>query len=184
MKNQKDFIRIVLIGGIVLLVIIAGYFIWSKKSNNLNTAEPLSTSTPIDTSNWKTYTSTQNEFEIKYPADWVLGEGIFSLTKNGYKIAIYASNSIVTGGISGIGEEKDLTSYDVINVSDNKALRNKKPHLPEEPRGGIYYFDIKLCLGIPAFRYLVKYIGINKKILLSEYRFRVNKKEYKEKQKY
>jgi len=73
-NNQKVFTSIV----IIIVVSIAGYFALTKKSNNVNTAEPLPfVSAQTDTSNWKTYTNTQYRFEFKYPETWMLGESSF-----------------------------------------------------------------------------------------------------------
>ena len=70
-NNQKVFISII----IIVVVAVAGYFVLTKKSNNINTAELLpSVSSQTDTSNWKTYRNEELKYEIKYPADWKLLE--------------------------------------------------------------------------------------------------------------
>src|SRR3989344_6848742 len=62
--NQKGFTNIILVIVVIVLIGIAGYFIFVKKS------EPIAQQpTPIDeTASWKTYTNSEQGFEFKYPA--------------------------------------------------------------------------------------------------------------------
>ena len=86
MKNQqKGFIEIVLIGVIVVLLAIGGYFAFRKNSAPVveqPTPNPApivtQTNTPVttpatadETANWKTYTNSQYGFELKYPSTWL-----------------------------------------------------------------------------------------------------------------
>ncbi|OGI66293.1 hypothetical protein A3A95_01840 [Candidatus Nomurabacteria bacterium RIFCSPLOWO2_01_FULL_39_18] len=64
-NNQKGFASLVLIGVLVVLVAIGGYFAVSKKPNNQQTSD---VSTPIP-EDWKTYTNELYGFEFKYPED-------------------------------------------------------------------------------------------------------------------
>ncbi|HEV7423773.1 MAG TPA: PsbP-related protein [Candidatus Paceibacterota bacterium] len=74
-NNQKGFISLVLIGALVVVVAIGGYFVWSKKPSQSNQQQvsttPASTSTLAD---WKTYTNTKYGFEFNYPSNLVLDE--------------------------------------------------------------------------------------------------------------
>jgi hypothetical protein len=99
-NNQKGFASMVLIGVIVVLVAVGGYFAFVKKSEPI-TQQPVqapvttqeNTPTPItqapnvekqnadyqalinETANWKTYANTQYGFEFKYPSDWKFHDG-------------------------------------------------------------------------------------------------------------
>ncbi|MDR3519596.1 MAG: hypothetical protein P4L63_01770 [Candidatus Pacebacteria bacterium] len=77
-NNQKGFASLVLVGVLVVLVAVGGYFLWSKKVQApVSVAQPV-TQTPavaqtntttspsvIDTSSWKTWNGV-----FKYPSDW------------------------------------------------------------------------------------------------------------------
>lgn len=76
-NNQKGFAEIFLIGLVVVIIAVAGYFAFIKKSEPV--AEQLTpapvvtqtntmTSTSTDeTANWKTYINTKYGYEFKYP---------------------------------------------------------------------------------------------------------------------
>lgn len=76
--NQKGFVNIILVAVIVVLVGVAGYFVFVKKSE-LITQQPTPTPTQTniytsptptsadETADWKTYTNTQYGFSFKYP---------------------------------------------------------------------------------------------------------------------
>jgi hypothetical protein len=77
MHHQKGFANLILVGIVLVLIAVGGYFLWSKKAKApvvAQTNTPV-TSTPTqagDMANWKTYTNTQYGFEFQYPADWNL----------------------------------------------------------------------------------------------------------------
>jgi hypothetical protein len=66
MNNQKIFTIIV----IIAVIVIGGYFAWSKKSRESNVNPVSNNITP----NWKTYANTQYGFEFKYPSDYNIFE--------------------------------------------------------------------------------------------------------------
>ena len=98
--NQKGFASIILVVIIVVLVSVAGYFTFVKKSEPIaqqptptpiqtttTTKTPVSlTPTPDKISTWKTYTNSQYGFEVKYPDTWKVSETAasvnFMLAKN------------------------------------------------------------------------------------------------------
>jgi hypothetical protein len=68
--NQKGFVKdlIIVILGVVILV--GGYFYFSKKPANA----PAETLSQTETADWKIYRSDKYGFEFKYPADWSVEE--------------------------------------------------------------------------------------------------------------
>ena len=105
-QYKKDFAGLVLIGVIVVLVAIGGYFIWFRKINettqnqNLTTTSPevknpesrtstLKTIIKNETADWKTYTNSKYGFELRYPSDWSLKElynALWFENKNGKQV--------------------------------------------------------------------------------------------------
>lgn len=85
-SNQKGLMLLIL-GVAILLIIVAGgaYYLGSKNTNLTSkpevpqpatsattpTLNPI-TSTEDSTAGWKTYTSTEGKYSIKYPQDWVV----------------------------------------------------------------------------------------------------------------
>ncbi|MBI2630621.1 hypothetical protein HYW73_00155 [Candidatus Nomurabacteria bacterium] len=61
--NQKGFANLVFIGGIIILLVLGGYFAWSKRPNNIDSSIILQ----VDTSNWKTYQNPIHSYSFKYP---------------------------------------------------------------------------------------------------------------------
>ncbi len=64
--DQKGFANLVLIGIIVILLGVGGYFM-SQKKENVKSSQPVTSDT--DTSSWKTYTNSKYGFELKYPSN-------------------------------------------------------------------------------------------------------------------
>src|SRR3989338_8235327 len=85
-QYKKGFANLVLVGTVVILIAIGGYFTWSKKSNNTNTPESLlPEASQADTSNWKTYRNDKYGIEFKHPTGWYIYDGV----NGGSGIAIY-----------------------------------------------------------------------------------------------
>jgi len=79
MFNPKSFTNIILIAVVVLLVAVAGYFVFMKKSGPTAQQAPIVTPnqisapvslTPDEAAHWETYTNTKYGFEVKYPDYW------------------------------------------------------------------------------------------------------------------
>lgn len=82
--NNKGFSNVILVIGLVILVGIAGYFIFVKKSGPVTQKQTSATSnipapTPSptlteETTNWKTYRNEKYGIEFRYPSQWQLTE--------------------------------------------------------------------------------------------------------------
>ncbi|KKW20994.1 MAG: hypothetical protein UY64_C0032G0002 [Parcubacteria group bacterium GW2011_GWA1_51_12] len=85
--NQKGFVNIILIIAVVVLIGVAGYFGWVRKSEpvveqspstqtltptpQVSNNQPAPIPTPSgETTNWKTYRSELYGLEVSYPSDW------------------------------------------------------------------------------------------------------------------
>jgi hypothetical protein len=103
-NNQKGFANIILIGVIIILVVVGGYFLWSQKSKPAveqpvqtptitQTDTTITTPTTNDkTANWKTYTNSKYGFEFKYPASFMGPEERSLLQSKGVNIDFSAPN--------------------------------------------------------------------------------------------
>lgn len=87
MNHQKGFANIVMVLAIVILVGVAGYFVFVNKSEPVAQQTPTPTQTqkptlptptptPNPTANWKTYTNTEYGLELKYPPTWNVQEKV------------------------------------------------------------------------------------------------------------
>jgi hypothetical protein len=82
-NNQKSFTSLILIGVIIVLVAIGGYFIW-KKNHQAVSVVPQTLTQPVvatntdKTSDWKTFSSTKYGygFSFDYPSNWKVTEKI------------------------------------------------------------------------------------------------------------
>ena len=66
-NSQKGFSNIIAV--VVIMVVFAtGYFLVNQKADNVNTTQtPLSETSQVDTSNWKTYQNPIHNYSFKYP---------------------------------------------------------------------------------------------------------------------
>jgi hypothetical protein len=71
-NNKKGFASLILIGAVVVLLAIGGYF--ALKAKQQPPVKQVSTTSATETASWKTYTNNQYGFEFKYPASWALIE--------------------------------------------------------------------------------------------------------------
>lgn len=75
--NKQVFTKIVLLVLVIALAGIIGYFAFVKKSEPI-TQQPIPTP-KNETANWKTYSNTEFNYELRYPTNWQ----IFSKLING-----------------------------------------------------------------------------------------------------
>ena len=69
-NNKKGFANMILIGVIIALVAVGGYFAFVKKYKPITQEQTTSLLVPVttnDTSNWKTYINIKYGYEFKYP---------------------------------------------------------------------------------------------------------------------
>lgn len=106
MHHQKGFANLVLIGVVLVLVVIGGYFLWSQRAEApVPVAEQPVQTLPISTT-LKTYTDSVNGFSFQYPKDWQISE---KTQKNGTKYVALSSGD--ESDIPGVpGEEIDFSS--------------------------------------------------------------------------
>lgn len=101
-QYNKGFANLVLIGVVLVLVVIGGYFLWSQRAE---APVPVAMQPPIsqvdDLANWKTYSDTKFGIEAKYPQSWSLRttpEGFFDLPSDkdnsGISIPVYISITV------------------------------------------------------------------------------------------
>jgi len=71
--NQKGLIPILIV--LIIAALVGGYLIYQKQTKSTSTPSSQQTiqisPSPVDsTANWKTYTNTKYNFQLKYPLDW------------------------------------------------------------------------------------------------------------------
>lgn len=64
--NKKGFIKIMVIGIIILIIAAAGYFALMRKTAKASITNQ-KTETTNETADWKTYRNEKIRYEIKYP---------------------------------------------------------------------------------------------------------------------
>lgn len=106
--------------------ILAGQY-WMLRQENLTPLAPVSTPTPDETANWKTYRNEEYGFEVRYPQEWFVKENpIPSFAREPKEIKMLYSISICnTEGCLGSAkgpEGTDTTTIISINVSGNPGL--------------------------------------------------------------
>ena len=128
MKNkQKGFIVPLLSAFVVLLVIGGGYFYVKNKNiqNKEISKNTVSTTTneTNDTSDWKTYSNTEQNFQIEYPSEWVytvtLNKGQSADSLTGQFFAINWGSSL------GIGVWKNSALNDLLLKSPNVSSQKQ-----------------------------------------------------------
>ena len=80
--SSKNFTQ--LIGLIVVLIFVAGITCYLGNKNK-SSQVPVSSPTPINLSNWKTYTDSKKGFSFKYPQNFsfvILSNGVMSFLEN------------------------------------------------------------------------------------------------------
>ncbi len=107
-NNQKGFANLVLIGVIVVLIAVGGYFILSGKSKEQEIKEISSTDTSNSTY-WKTYTNEEYGFEFQYPEKLKLMESNSKVSLN-HTLPYRGSACDMTGGFE---PDLDITDFKV-----------------------------------------------------------------------
>jgi hypothetical protein len=118
--HQKGFANFALIAVIVVLVVIGGYFVWHKKSQEPNFSQVSNTTTsiPID---WKTYTDSQYGFEIKYPSNYILVDYSHKSPEREAGVTIASSTCEIISDSEGSTWPKYCFIYNLL-IQKNKIL--------------------------------------------------------------
>ena len=152
-NNQKSFTSLILIGAIVVLIALGGYFVWSKKSEPITqkqTPEVTQTETSITTSkdetaNWKTYTNSDYGFELKYPQDWKFVP-IFERKPDFFRVEFFSPNTLKFDDIL-------IMVQPILAVGNlEKYIKGSKEVLPDSIQE--YFLD-----GVKGYKYLI--LGLN-----------------------
>ena len=114
MKNNKGFANMVLIGVVIVLIAIGGYFVLKSKQQPV--VQP-ATSTG-ETVNLKTYTNDKYSFELKYPNGYLL-------TESNSGILIESSKSCANRD----NPPKDCFGYSLL-IQKNKITGGDGDHVP------------------------------------------------------
>lgn len=131
----KDMKNILMLVGILIIVIgIFGYAqrhslksLLSGTTQISSTATPITPTPAIDMSNWKTFTYSDGSFTIKYPPDWITGEG---MTNGG----AYAAQLFTPGG--GLGANIGISKNAVFGSGCSNP--NHPLHINGETLYGCY----------------------------------------------
>lgn len=117
MKNNKKVSAIVVL---ILVLIVGGYLVWSKKNVPVQTEE---------TSNWKTYTNTDPAFSFNYPASWKEPAVNLQSTRNWID---FGNGFSVTYGFYYNQETATNTKISQLIESSKKIVNNDKQNLQTE----------------------------------------------------
>lgn len=138
-----------LIPALVIVSIGCGVVLYIKQQKNqVILVNPAVVQNYNQQGNLKTYFNENLGFEIKYPPSWVggsekaAGGNTFFLTKNDYKLLIYASNYDLIG--EGIVSEQDANYYHFLenSIAGKQAWRRSMPYLLEGSADGVYRIDL------------------------------------------
>lgn len=159
-----------LIATLVLLVAVSSittflFYVKQKKTDAQNAQNQTEEETPVDTSNWKTYTNAQYNFSFKYPPTTILNERRERGT-TGYQLCLEFSetdqtsnsplssqnnsctwNNLVIGGI-----DKDFSAGREGSFLDTQGFRKE---------GDITYFKFVQNSEFPIPRFAIKKIYTN-----------------------
>jgi len=119
-NNQKGFANVVLIGVLVILIGIGGYFVLKEKQSPVVQQVPITSAGEI--ANWKTYTNTQYGFEFKYPETYSYNETTNNnWFPNSFEINMYDSNhagfSLFINQPASGGGDCDAVKRSIVNIN-------------------------------------------------------------------
>lgn len=139
-NNQKGFANIILPIVVLVLVLIAGYFLLSKKSTQISDTTP----------EWKTYTNTQYGFSFNYPTSWQLSEKI---AKDGRKYVDLSSGVFSDPQIPEVPTE-EIMFFTVDKNYFNPPIPTKVGFIGYDPtRNALVDIDTSKCLSTsPLFK--------------------------------
>ena len=68
--GRQGFIKIIIIGAVVVIIAAAGYFVLTQESEIPSLSQDSEMTSETD--NWKIYRNEEYGFEVKYPEDWFI----------------------------------------------------------------------------------------------------------------
>ena len=143
-QNQRGFANIVLVLVIVVLVGVAGYFVFMKKSEPVVQQTPAPITSQNNQANLKTYKSDTYGFEVKYPSEW--------RTKLNTVSGFFKKIGFIKEANATPESVQDLMYYEGDQVFDiwfqNPKL-DKKPVLEEKYKNAPTYYQYSNYNGAP-----------------------------------
>lgn len=116
-KTQKGFGHLLILAMVVLVVAVSGvsYFVWQKNKPSPKPAAStgaganMTAASTIDTSTWKSYSSVEGQFSLKYSDNWVTADNPAGCTPG---IALFGpdKHSVGTCGSENFGQISVVSS--------------------------------------------------------------------------
>ena len=164
MKNNQGIALLIIIIIVAGILALGGGGYYAVKQYKTTAVQPVVTQNPTSTqptqdktANWKTYIDPRDNFEFKYPIDWILSESIVNNNVMGVvrktnlnKLDYIFSIDITDKPYGGEAVSPDDT-IPVVDIDNQKVFRHKDPVMQEV--GIDWYFDLVVYESTKSYPY-------------------------------